>query len=384
MTFLKNFNKGCCLILLLVLVLIFTSSIAQVTEKQLIDFLEQVRNETGAPGISIAVSFEGKIIFSLGVGYADLDNMVPATGRTVHNIASVSKTIGVVALMKLVEEGKVDIDKEIQEYVPYFPMKEHKITVRHILTHSSGIRHYRRGEFGPDGLLEKKHYDKFEDAINHFKDDPLLYKPGESWLYSSHACNLMHGVVETVTGMGFEEYCRKYIWEPAGMLSTQFDVPERIVHKRGRGYVRDRRGRLMNVPYADVSYKYAGGGIISTVENLVRFGHALNDGTLLMPETIQEMYEVQIDPVMRFNPNGDSVKQSFKQALIWRVEEDVQGRRMISHSGTVKGTRSFLLNYPDEDLVVALQANSLPFDSGKYTKAIAQMFMPPVNPGIRK
>ncbi len=375
----KSKINSICLALFLVIAFTSGISLAQVTEKQVIDYLEQVRNETGAPGISIAVSVKGEIIHSIGVGYADLDNLVQATGRTVHNIGSVSKTIGVVAVMKLVEEGKVDLDREIQEYVPFFPMKEYPITVRHTLTHSSGIRHYKRGEFGRDGLLELKHYSKFEDAIQHFKDDPLLYKPGESWLYSSHACNLMHGIVETVSGMGFEEFCRKNIWEPAGMLSTQFDVPERIVHNRGKGYIRNRTGRLKNVPFVDVSYKYAGGGIISTVENLVRFGHALNNGTLLKPETIETMYEVQIDPVMRFNPRGEATELSFKQALIWRVEEDIQGRRMITHSGTVKGTRAFLLNYPEEDLVIALLANSLPFDSGKYTKAIAQMFMPPVN-----
>ena len=358
------------------------TAFAQMDAKQLADYLEQVRLETGAPGISVAVAQKGEIILSVGVGFAELENLTPASGETVHNIASISKTHAAVAIMQLVEQGKVKLDDEIQKYVPYFPKKRWAVTVRHILTHTSGIRHYKRGEFGEQRYKEKIHYDKFEDAVKIWKEDSLLFKPGEFWSYSSHASNLMHGMVETVTGMGFEEYMKKYVWEPAGMLNTAFDIPSRIVHNRGRGYRRNDRGVPENVPYADVSYKYAGGGILSTVEDLVRFGTALNNGTLLKPETLAKMYEVQVDPVMRFNPEGEPRKQGHKQALSWFIRTDAQGRAFPSHTGTVKGTRSYLANYPEYDLVVALSANIVPFDSPKYGNAIAQAFLPPVNPGL--
>lgn len=367
---------------LILLVFGLSSAFAQIDTQQLTDYLERVRHENGAPGISVTIAMKGKIILSVGVGYAELDNKTPATGATVHNIASISKTHGAVAIMQLVEQGKVKLDDPIQTYVPYFPQKQWPVTVRHILTHTSGIRHYKRGEFGEHRIKEKIHYDKFEDAVEFWKDDPLIFKPGEYWFYSSHASNLMHGIVETITGMDFEEYMKKFVWEPAGMLSTQFDVPERIVHNRGRGYVRNNRGMLINVSFSDVSYKYAGGGIISTTEDLVRFGIALNNGTLLKPETLAKMYKVQVDPVMRFNPNGEPQKLSHKQALSWFIRTDAQGGTFPSHTGTVKGCRSYLLNYPEEDLVVALITNIVPFDSPKYGNAIAQMFLPPVNEGV--
>ncbi|RMD95435.1 MAG: class A beta-lactamase-related serine hydrolase [Calditrichaeota bacterium] len=374
----KHIINSIVLVLLLVVAGAVSTTRAQMTEQQLRDYLERVRLETGAPSISAAVAKDGKIILSVGVGYAELENFTPASGATVHNVASISKTMAAVAVMQLVEQGKVDLDAPIQKYVPYFPKKRWPITVRHILTHTSGIRHYKEGEFGPQRIKEKMHYDKFEDAIKIWSADSLLFQPGKYWFYSSHASNLMQGIIETVTGMKFEEYMRKYVWEPANMLSTQFDVPKRIVHNRGHGYRRNQRGILENVEYVDVSYKYAGGGILSTVEDLVRFGIALNHGKLLKPKTLAMMYTVQVDPVIRFNPRGKPQKMPFKQALSWFIRTDAQGRRFISHTGSVKGTRSYFLNYPEYDLVVALIANILPLDIVKYGNAIAQAFLPPV------
>jgi serine beta-lactamase-like protein LACTB len=342
-------------------------------------YLEQVRNETGAPGISAAVGLEGEIVFSGGVGYAELDNLTPADGGTVWNVGSVSKVLAGVAVMQLVERGAVRLEDHIQKYVPSYPEKRAPITLEHILTHTSGIRHYRDGEFGPYGLYEARHFDDINEAIEHFRDDPLLFEPGKFYFYSSHAFNLLQGVVETASGLGFEDYMRRFVWEPAGMLSSSFDVPSRIVHKRGRGYVRDEHGVLVNSPYVDPSYKYAGGGMLSTVEDLVRFAQAINDGTLLRPETVATMFAVHVDPVMEFNPEGAPVKQDFKMALGFQLDEDAEGRSYINKTGTVKGTRSVVIDYPEHDLVVALQANALPFDSRKHGQAIAQMYLPPVH-----
>jgi serine beta-lactamase-like protein LACTB len=376
----KNRNLKTTAWFLFIFIFYLSNAAGQITSQQILDYMQQIRNESGAPGISVAVAHKGEIVFNQGLGYAEMDNLTPATGSTVHNIASISKTMAAVAVMQLVEQGKVNLDAPIQTYVPYFPEKPWPITVRHILTHTSGIRHYRDGEFGEKEYREKIHYDSLEASIGFWKDDTLLFQPGQFWLYSSYASNLMQGIIETVTGMGFEEYLREHVWQPAGMLSTRFDVPERIVNNRGRGYIRNEKGLLINPPYVDVSYKYAGGGILSTAGDLVRFGMALNHGKLLKPKTSRMMYEVQVDPVMEFNPEGEPVKQSHKQALSWFIRTDIQGREFPSHTGSVKGCRSYLLNYPDEDLVVALIVNIIPFDPVKYGNSIAQLFLPSVEP----
>ncbi len=347
-----------------------------ISHDQLLDYMEQIRDENALPGLSVAVAFDGEIVFSEGVGYAELDNRVPATGRTVHNTGSVSKVLAVVGLMQLVEQGNVNLDATIQTYLPYYPVKDFPITVRQILTHTSGTRHYNGTEFGPYDLLRFRHYEDFEEATKLWRDDPLVYRPGTAWMYSSHAHNLQHGIIEQASGTTFEEYLKRHVFEPAGMLATQFDVPARVVQNRGHGYVRDRRGRLVHPAPEDPSYKYAGGGIISSVEDLVRFGIALNAGRLLAPETIAEMYRPQIDrSIMQHVPGGDPRPLGHEQALAWFIRTDAAGRRYPSHTGTVKGTRSFLANYADYGVIVAIQTNTLPFDPVPYGEAIAGMLI---------
>ena len=267
-------------------------------------YLSRIQKESGTPGVSAAVAIDGKIVYRGAAGYADLQNDVPQSTTTVHNVGSISKVIAVLAIMQLVEQGKIDLDAPLRDYVPYFPEKSavegrasssepYRITVRHVLTHTSGIRHYREGEFGPHDHLRKVQYDDFEAAIGFWKDDPLLFAPGEYWSYSSHASNLIHGVVEKVTGVRFEDHLRRHVWSPAGMLATQFDVSARIIARRGRGYARDAGGKLIHASDENVRYKYAGGGILSTVEDLCRFAVAINEGRLLKPATVKQMWTNQ-------------------------------------------------------------------------------------------
>ena len=162
--------------------------------QQLLDYMERVRDDNDLPGLSVAVAVDGEIVFSGGVGYAELDNRTPQTGRTVHNVGSISKILAVVAVMRLVEQGKLDLDATVQTYLPYYPEKKWPITVRHILTHTSGTRHYNDVEFGEHRLLAMRHYDDFEEATRLWRDDPLLFEPGTLWSYSSHATNLIHGI----------------------------------------------------------------------------------------------------------------------------------------------------------------------------------------------
>ncbi len=366
-----------------IITFLFTSQVsAQNYKKGIEDYLQQVMNNEGIPGLSAAVAVDGEIIYSGGIGYAELDNLAPSTGTSVHNIASISKMHAVVALMQLFEQGKLNLDAEIQKYVPYFPKKRYPVTVRSILTHTSGIRHYEDGEFGEQEVYQKMHYNTLEEGIKIFKDDSLRFKPGEYWSYSSYAFNLTQGIIENISGMGFEEYLKIYVWQPAGLTNTQFDVPDRIVHKRGKGYRRTSDGQLRNIDYVDVSYKYAGGGIISTSEDLVKFAIALNNGTLLKPETVKLMYTVQYENILNFN-DGNPKELEHQPALGWFIRTDAQNRTFPSHTGSVKGTKSVLINYLDLNVIVALIGNVNTFSPLDYGKAIAQIFLPPVNEGYQ-
>ena len=360
--------------------LVAGQSVSQSPRAQATAYLERYSHP--AAGVSFAVAVNGQLVFSAGWGFADLDNLVRAQGSTVYNIGSLSKINTAIAVMQLVERKQISLDDSAQKYVPSFPNKA--VTIYMLMTQTSGIRHYRLTDFGgldddvkPENV---KPFGTFEEAIKIFKDDPLLFKPGEYYFYSSYAVNLLQGVIEAASGLPFEEYMKRYVWLPAGMLSTAFDLRERLVPNRARGY-RVTQGQIINEPYGDVSYKFASGGMISTVDDLVRLGTALNHGLLLKPNTIAEMYKVQLSPILQYQENG-SPKESleFQQALMWRINKDAAGRRFVYHCGSVKGSGACLVNYPDQDVVLASAENSLEGGPGWHALVdVAQFFLPPSN-----
>ena len=339
-------------------------------EVQAGEYLRELLRSGGTPAISVAVAAKGRIVFSQGAGLADLDNLVPATGSTAYDIGSVSKVVTAVAVLQLLEQGKVSLDDPIQKYVPGFPDKGAPITLKHLMTHSSGIRHYRKTDFPQSADNENtRPVATFDDAIKIFKDDPLLFKPGQYYSYSSYAVNLLQGVIEKTSGLPFEDYMRQFVWLPAGMLNTSFDVPERIVPHLAKSY-RIEKGRTLNYYYNDLTYKFASGGMISTVEDLVRLGTALNHGQLLKPETLALMYKSQLDPVLQYHEDGPPTKASFQQGLLWRIQKDAAGRSYAYHCGSVKAFNACLVNYTDEDLVVAIAVNAWG-EAGGYRQAEA-------------
>jgi len=332
----------------------------------------------GSPGVSVAVADRGRIVFGSGAGYADLESLSPATSQTVYDIGSISKVHTAVAIMQLVEQGKVRLEDDIRKYVPSFPDKGSPITIRNLMTHTSGIRHYKDTDFqGTPADENVRRYASIEDAIAIFKDDPLLFPPGKYYSYTSYGVNLLQAVVEKGSGKPFEAYLRESVWNPVGMDSTQFNLPERIVRNRARSYQPGPDGGTQNVLYGDLTYKFASGGMMSTAEDLVRFGAALNAGRLLKKETLAQMWSPQIEGVLEWRRDGAPGKPEGVQGLMWRIANDSAGRRYVSHCGAVQRFHSCLVNYPDRDLVVALLENSYEGVGIKENLAIADMFLEP-------
>ncbi len=357
-------NRLYCLKLsiLLVPLLIFSSAAAQIESQKVQDFLDQVALEYNLPGISAAVSVSGNFVFSGGAGFADLENKVPATGATVYRIASISKPIAAIGVMQLVAQGKVDLQDDIRKYIPTFPEKRWKVTLWHLLTHTSGIRHYNRGEFG---VMEN--FGSLEEAIKIFKDDTLKFEPGTQYSYTTYGFNLLQGVIEAVSEEVFRTYMRKNVWIPAGMLSTDLEIKEDLVLNRARGYSRGSRSRIVNSRYTDVSIKFAGGGMIASVEDLVKLFSALDSGKILQQSRVLEMYSVQFQRGNQGNGSG----------LSWMVNTDDYGRKRISHSGGAMGFRSMLINFPEEELIIAVISNQDFMGVGNIASDIAKFYLPP-------
>ena len=338
--------------------------------------LQETWRSHGSPAVSAAVASGGRIVFSAGAGYADLESLAPASGATVYDIGSVSKIQTAVAILQLVEKGRVRLEDDIRAYVPAFPDKGKPITIQHLMTHTSGIRHYKDTDFQGTPADENVHrYASIEDAIAIFKSDPLLFPPGKYYSYTSYGVNLLQGVVEKASGKPFEAYMRENVWDPAGMDATQFNVPERVVRNRARSYERGPDGGVRNVLYGDLTYKFASGGMMSTAEDLVRFGSALNAGRLLKRETLARMWSPQIPGVLEFRANAEPRKMPGEQGLMWRINTDAAGRRYVSHSGAVQHFHSCLVDYAERDLVVAILENSYEGVGCPENLAIADMFL---------
>jgi CubicO group peptidase (beta-lactamase class C family) len=237
------------------------------------------------PGLSIAIVGENREMWSEGFGFADLEHRVPATPRTVYRIASVSKPITATAAMQLQEQRKLDLDAPVQRYVPQFPVKQWPITPRHLLEHTSGIRHYR-----PDEDVNRHAYRGLSEALEPFKHDPLLFEPGTNFRYTSYGFLLLGAVIEGAASMAYADCVRANLLQPCGMNSTRPDDWAPVVHDRARGYRLDSAGQLLNSAWVDQSNKLPGGGWLSTVEDLARFALAIQAGTLLRPTTRAQMW----------------------------------------------------------------------------------------------
>ncbi len=306
------------------------------------DIVSEARETAGSPGLSAAVAVDGAILWTGASGLADVENQVPATAESVYRIASISKPIAATAILQLVEQGQIGLDDPIQTWFPAYPEKERPVSIRHLLTHTSGIRHYRPGE-----MDMREHFDTVEAGIAIFADDPLLFEPGTEYRYSTYAYNMLAGVVETASGLSFDEYMRAFIREPAGMRATYLEHQGPLVPHRVRQYVKAETPDLVaNAPFADLSIKWAGGGMIATAPDLVRFALALDAETLLEAETHEEM-------VTPYRLADESLSD---YALGWRISEDEAGT-WVAHSGGATGGTTHLLRLPERGLAVALTAN---------------------------
>ena len=184
-------------------------------------------------------------------------------------IGSISKSLTAAAVATLVEEGRLDLDAPIQRYVPSFPEKAYPITTRQLGGHLGGIRHYN----GNENFIRDP-FSTVLDALSIFEDDPLLHEPGTAFSYTSYGFNLISAVVEGASGRPFLDVMRDTVFRPLGMADTVADFVTSIIPKRTRYYLRDDDRHLINAPSVNNSYKWAGGGFLSTTEDVLRFANA--------------------------------------------------------------------------------------------------------------
>jgi len=296
----------------------------------------------GIPGLAVALAVDGQIVFSEGFGYADLEERVPVWPTTKFRIGSVSKPLTAVALVQLVDQGKIDLDAPVQTYVPTFPDKGGKITPRLLAGHLAGIRHYQGDEF-----LMSRHFDNVMDGLKIFENDPLVAPPGTKFNYSSYGFNLLGAVIQSASGQELLAYMHQHVFGPLGLRSTTEDQPAEIIEQRARCYTHLKDKPLLNAPFVDNSYKWAGGGFLSSAEDLARFGSALLRPGFLKPESLRLLFTSQ--------KTLDGKETGY--GMGWSIRKSKSGQRIYEHSGGSAGGSSQLILYPDTHVVVAMVCN---------------------------
>lgn len=304
--------------------------------------IEAERQRQQVVGLSVAVAEGGLLRFVDGFGKADLEHDVDATQDTVYRLASISKPITAVAALQLHERGKLNLNAPVQDYVPSFPQKQWGVSVRDLLSHLAGVRHYRGGE-----LASTAHYTNLREPLRIFAEDPLLHQPRTKYLYTTYGYNLIGAAVEAAAGIPFLHYLRENVFKPAGMVTIRSDHQAEVIRHRTRGYARSKEGRIINTGLADTSNKIPGGGLVATVFDLIGFANAYDSGLLLKRPTMRMMTQRQrlLDG------------QLTGYGLGWNVMP-IAGRPAISHSGSQQGSRTILVLYPDSKLTIAVLANS--------------------------
>lgn len=306
--------------------------------------MNRVRSAEGIPGMSIAVLVDGRIVWSEGFGYADLENRIPATPLTRFRIGSVSKPVTAAAVGLLLERGRLDLDAPVQTYVRDYPRTRWPITTRLVAGHLAGIRHYDR----PDEMLSARHYDSVRESLSIFERDSLRHEPGTKYLYSSYGWNLVSAVVEGAAGgESFLAFMRREVFEPLGLRSIAPEHADSLLPWRARFYERTADGRVLNAPYVDLSNKWAGGGFVSNSEDVARFGWAHVDGSLLRAATVDTLTASQ-----RLR-GGERTNYG----IGWSTNADSAGRRWFGHTGSSVGGRAVLVVWPEQRVVVAALAN---------------------------
>lgn len=327
---------------------------------------EQIRSDD-LPGVSVAVARNGELVWAEAFGWADLSREIPATPRTLYPVGSISKSLTATAAGVLYERGRLDFDVPIQTYLPEFPEKQWPITTGQLMGHIAGV--VRSSGFAE--ILRQERCDDARAAIAAVAEDTLQFEPGTEWQYSNFGWRLVGAVVESAAGEPYLEFMDREVFAPANMEQTVPDLGNEGPHEVVK-YDRAAFGMLRRGQEIDMSCSMAPGGFLSTPTELVRFGHAMQNGALLDSATVDLFWTPQ-----RLN-SGAPTTYGYGWAIdnVALGDDEQATTRMIGHGGSVLGGQASLMIFPDEDMVVAVMTNASGNVSG-LAREIAGFFRDP-------
>lgn len=301
---------------------------------------------------SVLVARNGTVLLKKGYGYANFELLSPNEVDTKFRLASVTKQFTAMAVMQLVERGALRLEGTISEYLPDYPKETgSKVTIHHLLTHTSGIPSYT--DF--PGFMQQHVRDPYrpQDFIKYFKDSTLLFQPGERFAYNNSAYFLLGVIIEKVTGKPYAQVLAEHIFIPLGMKNTGYDVNARVLPKRAAGYHLNG-DQLVNAPYIDMSIPYAAGSLYSTVEDLMLWDNALYTETLVKNETLNKIFTPYISTAGRGVANYYGYGWFLGKEQVGSSADSVE---TIEHGGGIFGFNTLMFRVPKSKTTIILLSN---------------------------
>jgi CubicO group peptidase (beta-lactamase class C family) len=354
----------------LFILLLITSFISKAQSWQdtvaLIDKIFNRYTDTN-PGAQLAISRNGQVIYSSAHGMADLEHNIPITKTTKIEAGSVSKQFTAACILLLEQQGKLSLSDDIRKYVPEVPDYGNTITIRHLMNHVSGIKDWGSiAELGgwPRGTRAYAN----SDALHIISlQKTLNNKPGDEYIYSNSGYNLLAIIVQRVSGSSLAVFSKKYLFEPAGMVNTEWrDDYQRVVRNRAIAYSKGAKGYYTNMPNENV---YGNGGLLTTAEDLLAWNNYYLNGKLGSPSLFAKQLTVT-----RFN-NGK--RHTYAAGLI---VDSLNGWPSVTHSGATAGYRANLDHFLQQGLSIAWVSNTGQADMSDIPSAIRNLFIINVRP----
>lgn len=301
--------------------------------------------KAGQPGGVVLVARKGQVIYKKAFGMANMELGVPMREEMVFNIASLTKQFTAVAVLQLVEQGKLSLQDEVTKYLPDYPDGGRKITVENLLTHTAGIP-----PSAPEAIARlqgERRFITLNEIIATFKSRPLGFAPGTKWDYSNNGYMLLGAIIEKVSGVTYPEYLEKNLFGPAGMTATHFGDDYKIVRNRAASYVYSRdESKFLNAANGKVEIAYSAGAIQSTAGDLFKWNQTLLANKLIKKESLEKARaEYKL-------PDGQGTHYGYG----W-FTGNIQGSPIVEHGGNMGGFMSHAIYLPREDVYVAVLYN---------------------------
>lgn len=311
--------------------------------KELRILSEEYIQDQNSPGLSVAVVRDGVVLLSDGFGVANLENEEGATNRTVYKIGSITKQFTAAAILKLVADGKLALDDAVTKHLEDAPDDWKKVTIQHLLNHTSGIPNYTSAEsFSKVDRLDLSH----DQVLDIIKAEPMVLQPGESWDYSNSNYYILGMIIEFISGKNYDEYLSDTFFQPLGMNSTVYCSHSKIIKHRASGYEKTAE-HWINAAFISMNPAFSAGGLCSTAEDLATWSEALLGGKVISFEQYRQMTTPE--------DLADGTPLSYGFGV---MTEELLGVKRVVHNGGIPGFSAFVSRYDEYNLHIVVLTNA--------------------------